>query len=241
VSAEDNSPERAKTRLDEIRSEADELRGMISSTYREAYSLVQKAIAKAQKAREENRKLAELRAEATYLRLSEGLEAEDLERAEIVSGDLRQLWKDYQVALKPVGLPRDWLEKIKKVEKRPRNPVLSTEERLELERRLKDNVCPICISFALDGTCTLQAFETCPIDAFLDRLVNMIEEMGHRPWMEHYFERMYRDICPGCSGRIEEDYCPPRESGECALFSYLPTVVRTVEEFMKDKREAEAS
>jgi hypothetical protein len=114
-------------------------------------------------------------------------------------------------------------------------PVLSAEERKELETRLKDNVCPICVSFSLDGTCTLQSFETCPITLFLDRLVNMIQEMGHRPWMEEYFERMYRDICPGCSARESPDYCPPREDGECSIYTYLPTVVRTIEDFMAER------
>jgi hypothetical protein len=107
-----------------------------------------------------------------------------------------------------------------------------------LERRLKDNVCPICVSFALDGTCTLEAFETCPIDLYLNRVVAMIEELGHRPWMEEYFERMYRDICPGCKGRVDKDYCPPRDEGDCALYSYLPTVIRTIEGFLKERSES---
>jgi len=59
--------------------------------------------------------------------------------------------------------------------------------------------------------------------------------------MEDYFDRMYREICPGCKGRVSPDYCPPREEGECSLFTYLPTVVRTIEQFLKEKRSAEAA
>ena len=92
------------------------------------------------------------------------------------------------------------------------------------------------MSFALDGSCTLQAFETCPIDLYLNRLVTIIQELGHRPWMEDYFERMYREICPGCQGRLEKDYCPPRDEGDCALYTYLPTVVRTIEDFLNERQ-----
>ena len=181
-------------------------------------------------------KVEDLKAEALYLRLLHDLPPEETVSPEGGLGACENVWKELRAALQPVLPSQEWLEKIREVESaRTEAPALSPEDRDELERRLKDNVCPICVSFALDGTCTLEAFETCPIDLYLSRLVAIIEELGHRPWMEDYFEQMYRDICPGCKGRVDKDYCPPRDEGDCALYTYLPTVVRTIEGFLKER------
>jgi hypothetical protein len=237
MSLDINGLEETKQRLSEIKEEAVRLNESIQSSLQEAQLLVKKAVDELKKVHSSKASLADLSAETTFLRLSKGVETDDLEMPKISLDEVEILSSESKLASQPIRVSKKWLEKIKSVDKRPPNPVLTADELKELESRLKDNVCPLCVSFALDGTCTIQSFEKCPIDTYLDRLVKMIEEMGHRPWMEDYFERMYRDICPGCAGRVNEDYCPPKEDGECAIFTYLPTIVKTVETFLQEKKE----
>jgi len=217
VSPEYDSSAQAKERLSQITSEAARLLKKTKTSYGEVEELIHQVVKSAKSARKQSAKLQNLKAEAM------------------------SLWSDLESTLQPVRPSVDWLEKIRKMEeRRHQSPALTPEERVELELRLKENVCPLCVSYTLDGTCTNQSFETCPITTFLDQAVEMIEDMGHRPWMEDYFERMYRDICPGCKGRVDKDYCPPREQGDCSLFTYLPSVVKTIETFLKERAEKKA-
>lgn len=228
----------AEQRLGQIQEDFARLYDEAQEVCDKVLSTVEQATEKAKLARDKRAKLEDLKAEALYLRLLHNLPLEEFATPETRLDEGELAWKGLRSASLPVRPSSLWLEKIRELERsRSGQAVLSAEERAELERRLKDNVCPICVSFALDGTCTLESFETCPIDLYLGRLVTMIEELGHRPWMEDYFERMYRDICPGCSGRVDQDYCPPREEGECSLFTYLPTVIRTIESFLRERNE----
>jgi len=225
-----------KTRLVEIEEQLTALQADAQRACDEVLATVQQALEKAHSARKSRTQVEDLRAEALFLRLQNDLPLEFPRPPETRSREIDYTWKEVRSLLQPVRPSVEWLEKIREVEEsQKQKPVLTENEREELLGRLKDNVCPICVNFALDGTCTLESFDSCPIDTYLNRMVRMIEQLGHRPWMEDYFERMYREICPGCQGRTEKDYCPPREEGECSLFNYLPTVVRTIESFLEER------
>lgn len=231
----------AQGRVSEIREELSRLKKENQAANEELIAEVRKVLNRAETGRNQRARAENLKAEALYLHLVHDVPLEESEMPEAPLDAWEAAWQEVRATLQPVRPSSEWLEKIRHAEEEEHHqPALSEEERLELERRLKDNVCPICVSFALDGSCTLEAFEACPIDIYLNRLVSIIQDLGHRPWMEDYFERMYREICPGCKGRVEKDYCPPRDEGDCALYTYLPTVVRTIEDFLKE-REARRS
>lgn len=227
----------AQRRMSEIRSELNRLKEESQAASDQLVAEVREVRDKAETARQMRMRAENLKAEALYLHLRHSLPLEEVVTPDSPLDACETVWREVRVTLQPVRPSSEWLEKIREVEEdRQSRPTLSDGERLELERRLKDNVCPICVSFALDGSCTLEAFETCPIEIYLNRLVSIVQQLGHRPWMEDYFERMYREICPGCRGRMEADYCPPRDEGDCALYTYLPTVVRTIEDFLKERQ-----
>ncbi|MEJ2078659.1 MAG: hypothetical protein P8020_16080 [Acidobacteriota bacterium] len=227
----------AQKRMSEIRAELDLLKKENQTVSDQLVAEVRKVRDKAETAREKRVRAEDLKAEALYLHLCHSIPFEEMLTVEAPLDAFETAWREVRATLQPVRPSAQWLEKIREVEVEcQQQPALSESERLELERRLKDNVCPICVSFALDGSCTLQAFETCPIEIYLSRLVGIVQQLGHRPWMEDYFERMYREICPGCQGRLDKDYCPPRDEGDCALYTYLPTVVRTIEDFLKERQ-----
>lgn len=233
-----------KQRLSQIDVESKALHSGTVAANAEMKNLLERLMELARQNRADRAKLANLKAEAALLCLQNDLDSicEDVVVPAVEFDLWSRSWAELKSVLQPARADTEWLDKIHDAERgRSKGPVLSAADRVELEARLKDNVCPMCVSFSLDGSCTVQSFEECPITTYLDQLVSIIEELGHRPWMEDYFERMYRQICPGCKGRVDKDYCPPREEGECSLFTYLPTVIRTVEGFMKERAAAEAS
>lgn len=236
MSSDYDSSAQARERLSQIAAEAAQLIEEAKACYGDVRELIHQGLEGAKAARKQSAKLQDLKAEAMYLSLRYDMEVEQLEPPSSGLNQVKQLCRDLESNLQPVAPSTEWLEKIRRLEKRRRrSPALTPEERAELKRRLMENVCPLCVSYALDGTCTNQSFETCPITMFQDQVVEMIEDLGHRPWMEEYFERMYRDICPACKARTEGGYCPPKEEGDCSLFTYLPSVVKSVEIFLAER------
>ena len=233
---------KAQERLSQIRAETAEMEERLQATLKIFRDLGEQFLKSARDSREANEALADLRAEARYLCLLHGFEVVDNPGPHKHLEVVQDLWHDVSTNLKPAIPSEEWVEKIRSATLTQNSQsVLTDEESAELRKRLEETVCPLCVNFALDGTCTLEAFDECPITSYQDRVVLMIQRMGHSPWMEDYFQQMYQNICPLCRDRSSGDVCVPREEGDCALFSYLPSIVKTVEEFMREKAENQPS
>lgn len=113
---------------------------------------------------------------------------------------------------------------------------MTTEEKAELKIRIEEAVCPLCVNCALDGSCTNPSFEGCPITLFYDDLIEMIVESGHLPWMESYYANFQKKVCPACGKRKKDGSCKPREAGDCSVYTYLPTIIKVVEDFLNEKK-----
>jgi len=116
---------------------------------------------------------------------------------------------------------------------------MTPEEKAELRSRIEEAVCPICVNYTLDGRCVNSAFDDCPINLFFDGLVEMIVESGHMPWIDDYYRALQKKVCPLCGKRKADGRCKPREDGDCSAYTYLPTIVKVVEEFLKEKQARE--
>jgi len=234
-----NRETKVQERLSEIDQQIAQLNNDLQTSLDNIKNIGKQLVEAARGTRGVGEELADLRAEARFLCLTNGLELSELPETESQLEIAESLWHDFSLQLRPVGPSEEWIEKIRNATVSHKgHSVLSDEESAQLRERLEETVCPLCVNFALDGTCTLEAFDECPITAYQDRVVEMIQKMGHRPWMEDYFQRMYKNICPLCRDKSTGGVCVPREEGDCALFSYLPAVVKTVEEFMKERAEA---
>lgn len=228
----------AQERLSQIDDQTAQLHRDLHATLEEIRTLGKRLRETAQGTRESAVALANLRAEARFLCLTHGFELPEAPELESHLEVAQELWTDVASNLRPVGPSDEWVDKIRRATiSRPNCAVLTEEESANLRSRLEEEICPLCVNHALDGSCTLEAFDECPITAYQDRVVEMIHGMGHSPWMEDYFQRMYKDICPLCRDRSAGGVCVPREEGDCALFSYLPAIVKTIEEFMKERVE----
>jgi len=116
---------------------------------------------------------------------------------------------------------------------------MTPEEKAELKSRIESAVCPICVNYTLDGSCENSSFGDCPINLFFDGLVEMIIESGHMPWMDNYYVALQNKVCPVCGERKADGRCKPREDGDCAVYTYLPTIVKVVEDYLNEKKSAE--
>jgi len=116
---------------------------------------------------------------------------------------------------------------------------MTPEEKAELKSRIESAVCPICVNYTLDGSCENSSFGDCPINLFFDGLVEMIIESGHMPWMDNYYVALRNKVCPVCGERKADGRCKPREDGDCAVYTYLPTIVKVVEDYLNEKKSAE--
>lgn len=228
----------AQERLSRIDEETAQIHKKLQASLNRMRGLGEQLMEVARGAHQSNEELANLRAEARFLCLTHGLELSELPELESHLEIAENLCSSVSEQLKPVGPSDEWIEKIRKATVSQKHfAVLSEEESAELRERLEATICPLCVNYALDGTCTLEAFDECPITTYQDHIVEMIQKLGHRPWMEDYFQRMYREICPLCRDKSSGGVCVPREEGDCALFSYLPAIVKTVESFMKERAE----
>jgi hypothetical protein len=233
-----NHKGKAQERLTQIDEQIAQLQKGLQASLDEIRTIGNELVETAKGTRETDKKLANLRAEARFLCLTYGLEISEFPEVESQLEEAKRVWLEVSALLKPVGPSEEWIEKIRSATVDHEDlSVMSDEESAQLRERLKETICPLCVNYALDGTCTLEAFDECPITTYQDRVVDMIQRMGHRPWMEDYFQSMYREICPLCRDKSAGGVCVPREEGDCALFSYLPAIVKTVEEFMKERAE----
>lgn len=234
-----NHEDKVQQRLSQIDEQTAQLSDSLQNSLNSIRSIGKQLVEAARGARTVSEELANLRAEARLLCLTNGIELSDLPETESQLEVAENIWDELSLQLRPAGPSEEWIEKIRNATVSHKGPsVLSDEESQQLRKRLEETVCPLCVNFALDGTCTLEAFDECPIATYQGRVVEMVRKMGHKPWMEDYFQRMYKDICPLCRDKSTGGVCVPREEGDCALFSYLPAIVKTVEEFMKERAEA---
>jgi len=113
---------------------------------------------------------------------------------------------------------------------------MTPEEMADLRLRIEEEVCPICVHCTLDGGCDNTAFDDCPIRLFFDDVVEMITESGHMPRMDQYYAELQKKVCPACGKRKKNGRCKPREDGDCTVYTYLPTIVKVVEQYIEEKK-----
>ncbi len=94
---------------------------------------------------------------------------------------------------------------------------------------IRRRVCAVCLDQRDDGTCQLAGGRLCAIEAQLPRVVEAVLAV-RSDRMDAYVDAVKAQICAGCRGEDDKGHCPFRETGECALWTYLPLLVDAVEE-----------
>jgi hypothetical protein len=92
---------------------------------------------------------------------------------------------------------------------------------------IRRHVCSVCLDSRDDGSCSLTG-RVCAIEARLPALVEAIlTTRSHR--MDDYYDAVQAQVCPGCPHQDRAGLCMLRNTGDCALETYLPLVVDAIE------------
>jgi len=94
---------------------------------------------------------------------------------------------------------------------------------------IRRRVCAVGLDKRDDGSCHLAGGRLCAIEAQLPRVVEAVLAVRSTR-MDDYVDAVKDQICAGCRGQDQQGQCSLRESGECALWTYLPLLVDAVEE-----------
>jgi hypothetical protein len=115
------------------------------------------------------------------------------------------------------------------------------EDLQELDRRLKEDICSVCVDQGPKGTCNLQELEECPITLHLPRLVEVGRSV-HSDQMEDYVEKVRQDICSTCASALSPlGQCDVRDAGHCALDAYILLIVQIIDDFLAEKAQAQSA
>lgn len=89
-------------------------------------------------------------------------------------------------------------------------------------------VCRACGDGDGKGNCRLPVDETCALESFLPKLVTIVST---NPATAHevYLELLRNTICVQCNHQLSNGTCKKRQTLECALDRYYPTVIEIVQ------------
>lgn len=93
---------------------------------------------------------------------------------------------------------------------------------------IRRRVCSVCLDSRDDGTCGLGG-RVCAIEVHLSRLIDAIVAI-ESDRMDDYYEAIQAQVCTRCEHEDPAGRCSLRESGDCALYTYLSLVVDAIEE-----------
>jgi hypothetical protein len=105
--------------------------------------------------------------------------------------------------------------------------MVSPEERVR--RRLRDEVCKVCLYRTADGGCDLVPDIDCPILTRVDDIVDIVRSVK-ADRMDPYVDRLREVICADCRMQNAEGQCDMRDANDCVLDDYFGMIVEIVEE-----------
>ena len=105
---------------------------------------------------------------------------------------------------------------------------MEERSRQELEARIRDRICPVCVDRNMDGSCNRLAQNTCTLMAKLPLAAEAVV-MVTSDRIDPYVQAIRDNVCAVCDGRYPDGTCAPRDTDNCMLSSYLPLVVEAIE------------
>ena len=94
-------------------------------------------------------------------------------------------------------------------------------------KAIKQNVCTICVDSGEKGGCTLNEKESCALEQFLPKIVDLIHSVQTES-IAVYNKLLKEKICSECRSR-EGGRCELRDDANCSLERYFPLVVEIIQ------------
>jgi len=94
-------------------------------------------------------------------------------------------------------------------------------------KALKQNVCLICVDSSEKGSCTLNEKESCAVELFLPRIIEVIHNTDSDN-MQEIHQKLKDTICVECRAQ-ENGNCYLREDANCSLDRYFWSIIETIQ------------
>lgn len=104
--------------------------------------------------------------------------------------------------------------------------------KVDLQRvagKLREKICPSCARFTSGRTCSLPKDRPCTLFTNLSGVVEIVRGT-HSAKIDPYVDVLRGKVCAACHFEDDHGSCPCRTNVDCALDSYYPLIVETIEE-----------
>ncbi len=103
----------------------------------------------------------------------------------------------------------------------------SVHERID--SRLRAELCPKCVRYTREFTCSLPPGRECALFANLDKIVDVVRTTRSRR-IDPYVDALRQAVCASCGHQDDTGRCPCRDGIDCALDCYFPMIVDAIEQ-----------
>lgn len=94
-------------------------------------------------------------------------------------------------------------------------------------KAIKQNVCSICVDSNDKGGCTLNEKETCAVELYLPKILDVIHNSNSEDIKEIH-NQLKDTICLECRAQEIDGNCYLREDANCSLDRYFALIVETI-------------
>jgi hypothetical protein len=93
---------------------------------------------------------------------------------------------------------------------------------------LRESVCAVCLDRRDDGNCGLPKGMVCALKRHLPLILDVVHSVESTQ-MDDYVQAVESEVCRRCPEQDPSGRCARRDHASCALYTYLPLVVDSVE------------
>lgn len=99
-------------------------------------------------------------------------------------------------------------------------------------KAIRENICAICVDSDESGKCTLNEKETCAVEFYFPRIIEIIHGSDAED-LEGLREKLRDAVCAECRTQEKDGHCYLREDANCSLDRYFSLIVETIQKVDK--------
>ena len=99
-------------------------------------------------------------------------------------------------------------------------------------KAIRENVCAICVDSNESGECTLNEKETCAVEFYFPKILDVVHGAGTDDLNEIH-QKLADTVCVECRASIDNGHCYLREDANCSLDRYFSVIVETIQKVDK--------
>jgi hypothetical protein len=107
----------------------------------------------------------------------------------------------------------------------------------QMEWRMRESICPKCVRFTQNHTCSLPPGRDCSLFGNLEAVVGIVART-HSERIDPYVDVLRKQVCAACHSEDDHACCPLRDGLDCGLNLYYPIIVDEIERELKRQSKA---